>query len=295
MRQVMNTASKPATGVMYVCLALAIVSALPTVARSQPEGTVNAVDTHLAALLSDDPESHERALLDLVELGEPAAPRLEEIAVNIQLPSRVRSGAVFALGRITAPSSQTVLDGLWAQGFESLGGALAVQIAIALGEYGSFTALEEMVGTGDDVLGAKAAIQLGLHRSASSLELLQSAYGSEQYARLRIFFAIALGLLGDEQGRELLASAITTPELRNHCAIALAGIGSGADVNFELVFAMTDVDPLVRLRALEALIELGRSDLDEILVEASNDVDRRVRGEAEQALRRLRRRDRRRH
>ena len=286
---------KPTAGALYACLTLVILASNPMVARAQSEGSGEPVDTHLAALLSEDPEGHERALLELIALGEPAAPRLEQVASNAQLPSRVRSGAVFALGRITAPTSQSVLDGLWAQGFESLGGALAIHIAIALGEYGDYSALEEIVGSGDQVLGAKAAIQLGLHQSRSSLELLQSAYESEQYARLRVFFAIALGLLGDEHGRELLTSAITTPELRNHCAISLAGLGSAADVYFELGFAMSDVDPLVRLRALEALIELGRADLEEALVAATADVDRRVRTEAEQALQRLRRRDRRRH
>ena len=290
----MITLQRTTAAAVGACLVVLLSVLSPVVSVAQSEGSEETVDGYLAQLLSDDPESHEQALLGLIAMGEPTAERLEQIAGNTELPSRVRAGAVFALGRITAPSSQAVLEALWGQGFESLGGALAIQIAVGLSEYGEFAALEQIVGTGDEVLGAKAAIQLGLHRAASSLELLQEAFVSEQYARLRIFFAIALGLLGDETGRELLASAITTPELRNHCAIALSSLGSAGDVYFELGFALSDTDPLVRLRALEGLVALERSDLEEKLAEATADRDRRVRTEAERALQRLQRRERRR-
>ncbi len=230
----------------------------------------------LARLLSPDSEVQDSALREIVALGESAAADLEAIAIDADSHPRLRSGAIFALGEIQAPSSEAVLRALWGTGFEALGGQLAIQTATALAGYGDFSALEEVVRTENELLGAKAAVQLALRGSTDSLALLQGAYESEAYSRMRPFLAIALGVLGDTAVEPVLRSALRTPELRNHCAVALARLGHAGDVRFELDFAMSDVDPLVRLLALEALIELAPARLDDILESASSDSDPRV-------------------
>ena len=274
-------------------LAISVIFLLVGPAQTQEDPS-----PHLEALLADvgadDGQTSTAALNGIIALGESTAPRLEPLISNLDVPARVRSGVVFCLGRIGAESSKAPLRALWEQGFEGLGGALAIQTAIALSEFGEFDALEAIVAAGDDVLAAKAGVQLGLHGAEVSLPVLQSAFANEAYQRLQVFFAISLGLLGDERGADLLAAAVRTPELRNHCAIALGKIGRGNEVVFELEFAMSDPDPLVRLAALEVLIELERSGLQATVETALSDADARVRAAAERAHRRLTRRNRRR-
>ena len=261
---------------------------------AQEMATQASVDEVLANFLSNDPEAHDAAVLTLVQRGGDVIPELERQAADARAHPQIRAGVILTLGRIGAESSQSVLTGLWEAGIESLGGGLAIQVAMAIAEYGDVSALEAIIRHGDEVLGAKAAVQLGLHGSESSTSLLLESWSSENYARMRIFFAIALGLVGDESGRDMLEAALRTPELRNHCAIALGKLGSGSDVAFELEFAMEDRDPLVRLSALDSLIDLAPSGLARILESSREDPDPRVTALAERAQERLNRRNRRR-
>jgi len=247
----------------------------------------------LTGLLSDEPDAHQQALETIVSLGEEAVPVLEDLAVDDTAHPRHRAGAVFALGRIRSDSSEAVLQTLWERGLAELGGALTMQVASALAEYSNFQPLNGVLDSGDEILAAKAAIQLGLHRVGDSLAAISDSYERDDYARMRPFFAIALGLLGDGRGESVLREGLTVLELRNHCAVALNELGYGSEVLFELRFALSDGDPLVRLRALEALIELEPSDIVDLVDEATEDPDARIQEEAEAALRRLQRHQRR--
>ena len=244
-------------------------------------------------LLDDEPDAHQQALETIISLGEEAVPVLEVLAADDTAHPRHRAGAVFALGRIRSESSEQVLQTLWDRGFSELGGALTIQVASALAEYSNYEPLNDVLDSSDEILAAKAAIQLGLHRVSDSLAAISSAYERDDYARMRPFFVIALGLLGDGRGESVLREGLTVLELRNHCAVALNELGYGSDVLFELRFALSDSDPLVRLRALEGLIALDPSDILELVEAATEDPDMRIQEEAEAALRRLQRRQRR--
>lgn len=241
----------------------------------------------LARLSSEDPEIQQDALTAIVALGDVAAPALETLIADTSASPRERSGAAFALGRIGADSSRAVLQGLWEAGLERLGSGLAMQVAVALAEYGDLEPLRTVLEAGNEVLAAKAAVQLGLRGDQEALGALGEAW--DQYPRMRPFFAIALGLLGDARGEDVLREGLRAPELRNHCAVALAVVGDASNLRFDLQFALEDPDPLVRLRALEALIALDPSNLDELLAQAGEDPDARVRAAAEEASRGRRR------
>ena len=250
---------------------------------------------HLGGLLSDDLDTQQQALAVLVELGhdENHLERMEEILSNPGTHPRMRSGIAYVLGQIRAVRSESVLLTLWEEGFSELGGALAMQVASSLADYQYMDPLREIVASDAEILGAKAAMQLALRGDVHSLELLQVAYGNAAYERMNVFFAIALGLLGDEAVEVVLRSAIRTPELRNHCAIAISALGDPSSVRFELEFALSDPDPFVRIRALEAIISLEPRDLVNLLEVASGDSDSRVRQLADEAKRRLERGNRR--
>jgi hypothetical protein len=271
-----------------------LILATTSPASSQdPSPDTASLAAQLERLLSDDADEHADALIRITALGEAVVPNLEALSVDSTAHPRYRAGAIFALGAIGASSSEAVLVELWSAGYTALGGALAIQTAIALAEFENYAALREMVESGDEILAAKSAVQLGLRLDTDSLLLLQAAYSAEHYARMRPFFAISLGLLGDGRGEDILRAGLPAIELRNHCAVALSALGHGADVLFELKFSMDDVDPLVRLRALEGLVEREPSDLDNIVAVALIDTDARVRGVAEAAHRQLNRRRRR--
>ncbi|MBN1945392.1 MAG: HEAT repeat domain-containing protein [Bradymonadales bacterium] len=261
--------------------------------EAAPAQTGEPLTELLNRLLSDDPEEHDQALALIVERGESTLPLLEEIAVNDSAHPRHRAGAVYALGRIGSERSRQVLRSLWMTGLDQMGGALAIQTAISLGWYGDYEPLREMVAFEDEILGAKAAIQLGLMQDRQSLALLGEAAESEAYARMQPYFAIALGLLGDNRGEGNLRSGLLVSELRNHCAVALSRLGFAGEVVFELEFAMSDPDPLLRRLALDGLIELSPSRIVEILERAENDPDAQVQSRARAALRQIRERQRR--
>jgi HEAT repeat protein len=250
-------------------------------------------DAELASLLAEldsgEPAAQDRALEALVARGDELVPSLEALVVDRTVSGPQRAGAAFALGRIGAEGSEAVLRELWEAGFETLGSGLAMQVAIALAEYGVLEPLRAIVATGNAVLAAKAAIQLGLRGDDEALPALEAGWARAEYVRMRPFFAIAFGLLGDRRGETVLRAGLGVPELRNHCAVALAGVGEAATVRFDLGFALEDADPLVRLRALEGLIGLEPSNLDAVLERASLDADARVRGVAEEARQRRQR------
>ncbi len=248
----------------------------------------------LLALRTDDPDLQREVLDQIVALGEAAVAALEALAADATGDVRQRGGAIFALGRIGSERSQAVLQALWDSGLEALGGGLAIQVATALGDFGASGPLIAMVEAGDEVLGAKAAIQLGLHRAAEGREALAIAWDDPRYERLRVFFAIALGLVGDDRGAELLRSAIRSRELANHCAIALGTLGEAARYPFEVEFAFSDPDPLVRRIALAVAIEAELPRLDELLEAAASDRDAAVRELAREASEARERRNRRR-
>ena len=253
--------------------------------RSQEEP----LSESLGALLSEDLETQQQALLMLIELGhdESHLERMESILSDPGSHPRMRSGIAHVLGQIGAVRSENVLLSLWAEGFSELGGALAMQVAASLADYQNMVPQREIIALEVEVLEAKAAIQLGLRGDIQSLEILQSAYENEAYERMAVFFAIALGLLGDESVEPILRAAITTPELRNHSAIAISTIADPASIRFELEFALSDPDPFVRIRALEAIINLEPRDLETLLNEAAEDSDSRVRQLADETIRRL--------
>ncbi|MCA9562575.1 MAG: HEAT repeat domain-containing protein, partial [Myxococcales bacterium] len=141
-------------------------------------------------------------------------------------------------------------------------------------------------------LAAKAAVQLGLREVESAIPDLIAAWENENLERMQPFFAIALGLLGDDRGQELLQAYLRTPEIRNHAAVALAGIGQGEAALFELEFALDDPDPLVRFHAIRALALIGPSRIEEHLRRMSEDPDENVAAYATRELLRLQRRGR---
>jgi HEAT repeat protein len=246
----------------------------------------------LGRLLSQDPDEQAQALSEIVAMGEAVAAPLEALVLDQDAHPRYRAGAINALGRIGATRSATVLETLWERGLEVLGGSLAMQTAQALAEYGDLGPLRQLLLSGDPILASKSAVQLGLRGDREALDTLVSSYEDPELGRFRPFFAIALGLLGDDRGLELLRAGLRAVELRDHCAVAMAGSGHAEDVLFELEFAFDNVDPLVRLRALEALVELGTIQVDSLLERAADDPDARVREVAASARRDRRRRSR---
>lgn len=276
---------------MTACLAVSLLCSARGASAQDPPPELAPL---LLALRTDDPDLQREVLDQIVALGEAAVPALEAVAADTSGDARQRGGAIFALGRIGADRSQAVLQGLWDSGLEALGGGLAIQVATALGDLGSYGPLIAMVEAGDEVLGAKAAIQLGLHRAVEGREALGAAWDDPRYERLRVFFAIALGLVGDDRGAELLRSAIRSRELANHCAIALGVLGEAARYPFEVEFALADPDPLVRRIALAVAIDAEHPRLDAMLEAALVDSDRLVVESARAAVEARERRARRR-
>jgi hypothetical protein len=270
---------------LTVWAAVAVAVAMPGRAWAQAaEGSApRSLSDDLDDLLSTDPHVQQAALEAIVAYGEPGVAQLEGLAADGHAHPRQRAGAIYALGRIGAASSRPVLEGLWAAGVDALGGAIAMQVAASLAEYGDLDPLRQLLDSGAPVLVAKAAVQLGLRQDAQSLPAIQGAYGLDTNARIQPYLAIALGLLGDGQGEATLRSGLLTEELRDHCAVALSRLGMAGDARFELEFALDDPDPLVRLGALEGLIGLAPHNLDELLARAAADPDGRVSQRAAQA------------
>lgn len=244
-----------------------------------------AVQRHLQQLA--DPEQQASALQELVRLGPPALGPLLRVVASSEAGWAGRSGAAWALGELGDARALAPLQEVWGGLPSSAPGLFRVQLASALGSLGELGALRSMLtppSTLDKVILAKAATLLASYRDAEAIPLLKPYLTDPDVG---VFFAIALGRLGDASGQVQLKEVLREGVLRDHAAIAL-GLSGDTTVLYQLRFALKNADPFVRRDAVEGLGRLKDAESLGVLESlAASDPDVRVREVAAKVVKRL--------
>jgi len=195
-------------------------------------------ESHLAAIVSDDPAKRVRALAD-EDKRRGFDPRGAEPVLVFMMDDGVRQLAARALGK--------------------LGDARAVRpLIVALRGEGA--------GTHQTSADAAAAALAGIGEAAA--EALLAAFKEEAEPLVRLRVARALGRLGDRRAVEPLVAALTDKEkfVRQGAAEALGKLGDGRAVE-PLIAVLADPEENVRKRASEALESIGGPEAQRALAE----------------------------
>lgn len=251
----------------------------------------------LAALLPavDDPHPSVRyaAILSLGELG--AGEATEAVALRLDDGEPlVREAAAIALGDIGAALVEAAepVEAAWAALAEATRtGAPEVrfQAIASLAQISSERAVplvRPLLDDGDAKVRAQAAAALGDARDAASAEALAARL--TDVPEVRHEAALALARLGDGRGREPLVEALAHAERALDAASALATLGVGDDLQalatLRRLVGRLFADPLVKVRAAEALARAGDPRGREHLEKARRARREDVRGLAQSVL-----------
>jgi HEAT repeat protein len=198
---------------------------------------------------------------------------------------------VWALGEVGTDEACDDVAQIVSETSASADPSLKMAVANASARCEDYAPLRTILTESAAVLRAKAAVQLGLHEDTASRETIRQLANNDEYERYHVFFNLALGLLGDEDQKDLLRQLLRQRDARVYAAMALGRMGEESVV-VDLQMALEDPEASIRLHAIEALMELRVSGTDRNIRQLLDDPDPRVRQKAEWAIRRINRRPR---
>jgi len=226
-------------------------------------------ESHLAAIVSDDPAKRVRALAD-EDKRRGFDPRGAEPVLVFMMDDGVRQLAARALGKLGDPRAVEAL----VFALEDKNDFLRKDAIEALGKLGDARAVRPLIvalrgegaGTHQTSADAAAAALAGIGEAAA--EALLAAFKEEAEPLVRLRVARALGRLGDRRAVEPLVAALTDKEkfVRQGAAEALGKLGDGRAVE-PLIAVLADPEENVRKRASEALESIGGPQAQRALAE----------------------------
>ncbi len=214
-----------------------------------------------------------------------AVPALLECAQDVHGETNaVRAVALRALGRIRHPDAIAPLVATLDSG-ETWFPPVVASILVRMGQSAVAPLSSKLKDTRTSIVVRRWAAQiLGEIRNPRALPALHRAL-SDVDAELRAKSATALGNIGEKRSVDLLLDRMLVdpiPIVRTCVAKALGQLSTDRTVEF-LVEALADSEWWVRLRAVEALAQLGHG-ARELLSSALHDRDAHVAHEAARAL-----------
>lgn len=243
-----------------------------------------ALNDNVKALLEKlgaDKRGYAETINSLTTIGKPAVPAL--IRAIKDNNSRVRGGAIFALGLIGDKQAVPAIIKALKDGDMDV----RILAARALGELGDKQAIPALTeALKDENFGYRiiAATALGRLGNKEGLDILNRALKNEDIIG-RLLAAEGLSRIGDKQGLAILIEALKNNEsdVRGYAATTLGELGNKQAVP-ALIEALKDKEVGVQRVALRSLVKLGDTRAVPALIEILKDENARIRGNIALAL-----------